>query len=130
MVELTQIKVFNLEAAFRGMRQPFKNTNKTDSVFGFCSEEAFYSDVVPNFTDENFFIDNDKSYEHINDYYYNNGVVDYLYSENDSAEFIEYALIGPNDLELAQRLAKAGSPHNKFLRQILVSFDINAPLYW
>lgn len=38
--------------------------------------------------------------------------------------------IGPNDLALAQRLIKAGSDHRKFLRQIFVSVDITAPLYW
>ncbi|MBS5315943.1 MAG: hypothetical protein KHY44_06065 [Clostridiales bacterium] len=38
--------------------------------------------------------------------------------------------IGPNDLGLAQRLCKAGSDHRKFLRQIFVSVDITAPLYW
>jgi len=38
--------------------------------------------------------------------------------------------IGPNDIDLAQRLIKAGSPHDKFLRQIFVSMDITAPLYW
>ena len=38
--------------------------------------------------------------------------------------------IGPNDLELAQKLIKAGSDHRKFLRQIFVSVDITAPLYW
>lgn len=37
--------------------------------------------------------------------------------------------IGPNDMGLAQRLIKAGSPHDKFLRQIFVSVDITAPLY-
>ena len=41
----------------------------------------------------------------------------------------EYVL-GPNDLSLARRLTKAGSDHRKFLRQIIVSVDINAPLYW
>lgn len=38
--------------------------------------------------------------------------------------------IGENDLELAQKLIKAGSEHRKFLRQIFVSVDITAPLYW
>jgi hypothetical protein len=38
--------------------------------------------------------------------------------------------IGPNDMALARRLAKAGSDHRKYLRQILVSVDICAPLYW
>ena len=39
-------------------------------------------------------------------------------------------VLGPNDLDLAHRLATAGSDHRKFLRQIFVSMDIDAPLYW
>ncbi len=38
--------------------------------------------------------------------------------------------LGENDLDLARRLIKAGSDHRKFLRQIFVSVDITAPLYW
>lgn len=38
--------------------------------------------------------------------------------------------IGPNDLVLAQRLIKLGSDHRKFIRQIFVSVDITAPLFW
>ena len=39
-------------------------------------------------------------------------------------------ILGENDLNLAQRLARAGSDDRKFLRQIFVSVDITAPLYW
>ena len=39
-------------------------------------------------------------------------------------------VLGPNDLSLAMRLARAGSDHRKYLRQIFVSVDITAPLYW
>ena len=39
-------------------------------------------------------------------------------------------VLGENDLDLAKRLANAGSDHRKFLRQIFVSVDITAPLYW
>ena len=39
-------------------------------------------------------------------------------------------ILGPNDLDLARRLAHAGSDHRKFLRMIFVSMDITAPLYW
>ena len=49
---------------------------------------------------------------------------DSAYNENG-----EYVL-GPNDLDLAVRLARAGSDHRKFVRQIFVSVDITAPLYW
>ena len=38
--------------------------------------------------------------------------------------------IGENDLTLAKKLINAGSEHRKFLRQIYVSVDITAPLYW
>ena len=39
-------------------------------------------------------------------------------------------VLGPNDLDLAKRLCKAGSDHRKFIRQIFVTVDITAPLYW
>lgn len=39
-------------------------------------------------------------------------------------------VLGPNDIDLARRLAQAGSDHRKFVRQIFVSVDITAPLYW
>lgn len=38
--------------------------------------------------------------------------------------------IGSNDMALLQRLIKAGPEHRKFMRQIMVSVDITAPLYW
>ena len=37
---------------------------------------------------------------------------------------------GPNDLGLAQRMIAAGSDESKFMRQIFVTMDIDAPLYW
>ena len=39
-------------------------------------------------------------------------------------------VIGETDLKLMQKLIRAGSEHRKFLRQIFVSVDITAPLYW
>ncbi|MBQ9805205.1 MAG: hypothetical protein IJW49_01675 [Clostridia bacterium] len=39
-------------------------------------------------------------------------------------------VLGANDLDLGRRLATAGNDHRKFLRQIFVSVDITAPLYW
>lgn len=39
-------------------------------------------------------------------------------------------IIGENDLALAKKLCAAGSDHRKFMRQIFVSVDITAPLYW
>lgn len=76
-MKINNIEVFNLEGAFRGMRNPMNSWDKSDSDFL-------------------------------------NGVV----------------LLGPKDIKLAQQLIKAGSEHRKFLRQIIVSFDLTAPLYW
>ena len=39
-------------------------------------------------------------------------------------------VIGPNDLSLMQRLAKAGTDHRKFMRMMPVYVRITAPLYW
>ena len=52
------------------------------------------------------------------------GRMDSSYDENHAY------VLGPNDLDLAKRLRKAGSDHRKFIRQIFVSVDITAPLYW
>ena len=39
-------------------------------------------------------------------------------------------VFGSKDLDLAMRLAKAGSDHRKYLRMVFVSVDVTAPLYW
>lgn len=39
-------------------------------------------------------------------------------------------IIGPKDMNLAQRMISAGPDESKFMRQIFVSMDITAPLYW
>ena len=53
---------------------------------------------------------------------------DFYISHCDGAGKVEY--IGKNDLDLMRRLYKAGTEHRKYLRQIFVSMDITAPLYW
>lgn len=44
--------------------------------------------------------------------------------------FNDQFYIGPNDMKLMKTLIKAGPEHRKFLRQIFISVDITAPLYW
>ena len=52
-------------------------------------------------------------------------------ANNDKNPCGHHALyIGENDLKLAQKLIRAGSEHRKFMRQILVSVDITAPMFW
>lgn len=45
---------------------------------------------------------------------------------NEAGDYV----LGENDLKLARGLCVAGSDHRKFMRQIFVSVDINAPMYW
>lgn len=52
-----------------------------------------------------------------------------MINDKDNLDFNHY-LIGKNDMELAQKLIRAGSEHRKFMRQIFISVDITAPLYW
>ena len=52
------------------------------------------------------------------------------WGKSDSEFAFDDCIIGPNDLSLCKRLCKAGSDHRKFVRQIDVSLDITAPLYW
>lgn len=47
-------------------------------------------------------------------------------NRNGKSEFV----LGNNDQTLMRRLYRAGTEHRKYLRQIMVSFDITAPLYW
>lgn len=77
MIKVENIKVFNLEGAIRGMRNPMNSWDKLDTDFS---------------------------------------------KEN--------VTLGENDKNLAQRLIKAGSEHRKFLRQIVIGFDVVAPTYW
>ncbi len=45
---------------------------------------------------------------------------------NENGEFV----LGENDKNLLVRLCRSGSDHRKFMRQIFVTMDITAPLYW
>ena len=55
------------------------------------------------------------------------------WSKSDSRFYGKYhnpLVIGENDLNLMKRLIIGGTEHRKFLRMIMVTVDINAPLYW
>jgi hypothetical protein len=118
----------NWENAFRGLRHPLESYAKSDSVFGIADNDAWLDDEATevaysyekNWDDER--VDPDR--EEIINYLYDNGILRY------GKYAAEYAFIGANDMDLAQRMIKAGSPNDKFLRQIFVSVDITAPLYW
>ena len=115
----------NWEGAFRGMRHPMESYSKSDSDFGIAENDAWLNEVINDVAYS--YIQDKENYEeeeeNAKDWLYENGV---LYWGKNAAD---YVFLGPNDLDLAQRLIKAGTPHDKFLRQIFVSVDITAPLY-
>lgn len=59
----------------------------------------------------------------IKDYELHDGEEKITYDENNFG-------IGLNDINLMQKLIKGGPEHRKFMRQIMVSVDITAPMYW
>lgn len=55
---------------------------------------------------------------------------DYCICQEECVNVYHNYHIGQDDLQLMRKLYKGGSEHRKYLRQIFVSMDILAPLYW
>ena len=101
MIKVENIEVWGFEHAIRGARNPLNSWERSDSEPAFHALENFAADDPMG----------DK-------YRYWNEKYDLNFK------------LGPNDLDLMQRLYKAGPEHRKYLRQIFVAMDITAPLYW
>ena len=121
---------YNFEGALRGMRNPMNSWNRSDSYFGIV--DVYDSDVLTDICDSWLeykgisLEDYDKLSEYM-DWLHDNGILSF----NDNYDGLyNVAFIGPADMELAQKLILAGAEHAKFTRQIFVSVDITAPLYW
>ena len=123
-MKFEHVEVFNFENALRGMRNPLNSWNRIDSLFGVGSHDEF-TDAVGTCISKWYPEEENLDQETI-DHFWNNGVVRYT-GPND---YIEWALIGPKDMKTATSLIHAGPEHRKFMRQIMVTVDITAPLYW
>ena len=144
-MELKNTKSYNFEGSFRGMRNPMNSWNKSDSYFGLV--DIYNTDALTDVVDawieyanverrERGLEEYSHDMENYNEFYevlekYENwltseGILDY----SNFDEVYEVAFLGPGDLKLAQRLILAGNEHAKFMRQIFVSVDISAPLYF
>ncbi len=126
-------QVSNFENAIRGLRNPLESWEKSDSLFGienieYCNKDYQVAVEYINHNEKYDFIEEcDKFNEALDKYsewIIKNGV---LKMDHDC---IEYAFLGPNDLNLAQRMVGAGTSDSKFMRQIFISVDITAPLYF
>lgn len=133
-MKFENIRVYNFEHALRGMRNPKNSWHLSDSKFGMTYDENildYAREVAQSWTEswvaqaENV-DERDKAAvnaDHIN-WLMDNGIL----KHDDGID--EYAFIGPKDMKLAKALIAGGSEHRKFLRQIMVTVDITAPLYW
>lgn len=127
-MKFERIQTFNFENAFRGMRNPKESWHLSDSKFCFVGKQPngkidrrFITEVSINWEkEENPCI--------LKQSYFNWLENNYILRQ--SEEHFDIACIGPKDMRLAQTLIKAGSEHRKFMRQIFVTVDITAPLYW
>lgn len=100
MIQFERTEVWGFEHAIRGMRNPMNSWDKSDSFV--CTENG----------DKTQCEDCPKT------------------SDCDITDYAPHVIIGENDLGLMRRLIHGGPEHRKFLRQIFVSVDITAPLYW
>lgn len=133
MIKVDKIEVSNFEGAFRGLRNPMNSWNKSDSYFGITPEDGDCRNIVWAWVEQknkelNYTVNSNKYYE-LFDYFYN-----WLLS---NSEFLDWPddcmiarFIGPNDMQLAQRMIGGGTEESKFMRQIFVTMDIDAPLFW
>lgn len=123
--------VNNFQGAFRGLRNPLESWAKSDSRFGIddtYSTTDFY--VASRYCKyNNISLDDGEKYDE-EQYKYATWLRDNGILRWSSGDLFEYAYIGPVDMNLAHRMIQAGVSDSKFLRQINVSVDITAPLYW
>ena len=128
-------EVMNFEGAFRGMRNPMNSWAKGDSMFYVqCDMDRDYYDESVYEIGRNYCANMVDSTPDAYDEAVQNAQ-DYLFDQKCRyTQWGEHAevcnVIGPNDMDLARRLIAGGTEHRKFLRQIFVSVDITAPLYW
>lgn len=104
MIRFERTSVMNFENAIRGARNPMNSWSKSDSFS--CRECIKRSVNVGECPIE-------LECRDVDCHYYNGCYI-----------------IGQNDMDLLKRLRKAGTDHRKFMRQIFVSVDITAPIYF
>ena len=129
-MKFENIRVYNFEGALRGMRNPKNSWHLSDSYFSVLHSydlDTCIHAVAKDWVTAAALSNSDlEGWEHEKrtEWLHNNGtrlIYEDLYECN---------LIGPKDMKLATALINGGSEHRKFLRQIMVTVDITAPLYW
>lgn len=141
MIKLNNQCVSNFENAIRGIRNPLESWKQSDSRYGlgdcddeYCASRLFDStDAWMNYLGYGFLEDIEseadckqwlKAEKEIEEWLWDSSLLD------KDGPYEHRFYFGPKDLKLAQSLVRAGTDEAKFLRQIFISVDITAPLYW
>lgn len=133
MIKIDRIHISNMENAFHGLRNPMNSWNKSDSFFGYVTNEEMIEaaqQVTSTYWDENLPGYVESIYDETLNYLLDNGTNEVLQTSNQNENNCYAAFLGRKDLELGERMVLAGNDEGKFARQIFVSMDIDAPLYW
>lgn len=140
-MKFENVQVMNFKNAFRGMRHPKESYHLSDSVFKLTTFEDDADYIVAedwansevhqrkesDLTSPDVIkASHERLIEAYDEWLIKNGILQSDWNN----EIAEVAWIGPKDMRLAQNLVKAGPEHMKFMRQIFVSVDITAPLFW
>lgn len=146
-MKLENLEVFNFKGAFRGMRNPMNSWDKSDSFFGMisCEEDPDLDyDIAENWIENENKLRVNRGLEPYKEWsdkweelwakydrwLLDVGCLSFDGEDRSHSTIFNMAYVGPKDLKLAQKLIRAGGEHRKFLRQIIVSFDLTAPLYF
>ena len=141
MIQYDNLSVSNMSNAINGMRNPLKSWKQLDSRYGLgdCDDEYSatrlfdttdawmsylgygYLEDMESEVDRKQWLSAEKEIEK---WLWNNSLLD------KDGPYEDRFYFGPKDLKLAQSLIRAGTDESKFMRQIIVSVDITAPLYW
>ena len=101
MIKVDHIEVFNFEGAIRGMRNPLNSWAKSDSYYGFDCKKCKLQNEEGTCMPLDGLCDKYPGF-----------------------------VVGPNDLGLMKKLYKAGPEHRKFMRQLMISMDIESNQPW
>ena len=135
MINITKTKVFNFDGAFRGLRNPLDSWDLSDSLYEVISDDDYITDWLEDAASKltnlyKEFFEKKKTYTMSEEEY--EEIFKHLLEQMDTEVKMtcNVSSLGPKDLDLAQRMIAGGTDESKFMRQILVCMDIEAPLYW
>ena len=107
MIKVDNIDVYGWESSIRGMRSPMNSWDRSDTEIVDVPE-------TPRLDYHGNFVEMIPAHKMV------------------VTKRIEgkWEGVGENDIDLMKRLFVGGTEHRKYMRWIIVTMDINAPLYW